>query len=148
MLASLHQAEQDRALLLAGVSHDLRTPLSRLRLAVEVGTRDERERAAMVGDIEEIDKIIGQFLDFARDQRDAPLEPRGLNDIVADVVERYRRGGGDVRFAAGEIPMVALRPTAMSRLIVRGATSNAAASSAFFGCSPARMRRSIPITRA
>ena len=118
MLASLHQAEQDRALLLAGVSHDLRTPLSRLRLAVEVGTRDERERAAMVGDIEEIDKIIGQFLDFARDQRDAPLEPRGLNDIVADVVERYRRGGGDVRFAAGEIPMVALRPTAMSRLIV------------------------------
>ncbi len=118
MLASLHQAEQDRALLLAGVSHDLRTPLSRLRLGVEVGARDERERAAMVGDIEEIDKIIGQFLDFARDDRNTPLEPRQLNDIVADVVDRYGLDGQDVRFAPGEIPPIALRPTAMSRLIV------------------------------
>ena len=43
MLAGLHQAEEDRALLLAGVSHDLRTPLARLRLGIEVGANDARE---------------------------------------------------------------------------------------------------------
>ena len=76
MLGNLRQTEQDRALLLAGVSHDLRTPLARLRLGVEVGTHDDATREGMVADIEEMDRIIGQFLDFARDERDAPLELR------------------------------------------------------------------------
>ena len=71
MLANLRQAEQDRALLLAGVSHDLRTPLARLRLGIEVGAHDETTREGMVADIEEMDKIIGQFLDFARDDRES-----------------------------------------------------------------------------
>ena len=70
MLANLRQVEHDRALLLAGVSHDLRTPLARLRLGIEIGTHDEQTRAGMVADIEEMDRIIGQFLDFARDDRD------------------------------------------------------------------------------
>ena len=72
MLTNLQQAEEDRALLLAGVSHDLRTPLARLRLGIEVGMRDESEREGMVSDIEEMDRIIGQFLDFARGDRDTP----------------------------------------------------------------------------
>ena len=67
MLSNLRQMEQDRAVLLAGVSHDLRTPLARLRLGIEVGGQDERARQGMVEDIEEMDRIIGQFLDFARD---------------------------------------------------------------------------------
>jgi len=118
MLASLQQAEQDRALLLAGVSHDLRTPLSRLRLGVEVSAQDERERAAMVEDIEEIDKIIGQFLDFARDDSEASFEVRDFNEIVAESVERYRRAGDDVRFTPGDLPAAALRAMATSRLVV------------------------------
>src|SRR5262249_59731231 len=67
MLANLRQNEQDRAVLLAGVSHDLRTPLARLRLGLEVGAQDEPTRQAMVEDIEEIDKIIDPFLDFPPD---------------------------------------------------------------------------------
>ena len=58
-------------MVLAGISHDLRTPLSRMRLALEMSGADEATRLrgdfdAMVADIEEIDAIIGQFLDFAR----------------------------------------------------------------------------------
>jgi two-component system, OmpR family, osmolarity sensor histidine kinase EnvZ len=117
MLTNLQQAEEDRALLLAGVSHDLRTPLARLRLGIEVGMRDEAERGGMVSDIEEMDRIIGQFLDFARGDRDAATELRGLNEIIAPVVERHRRGGRDIAFAAGELPLIPLRPTAMSRLV-------------------------------
>jgi two-component system osmolarity sensor histidine kinase EnvZ len=117
MLANLRQIEQDRALLLAGVSHDLRTPLSRLRLGVEVETRDEQARQGMVDDIEEMDRIIGQFLDFARDARDTPLERHDPNDIIATVVERYRRAGHDVGFRRGELPRLPLRATAFQRLV-------------------------------
>ena len=75
MAANLRQLEQDRAVLLAGVSHDLRTPLARLRLGVEMQTRDEATRAGMVDDIEEMDRIIGQFLEFARTDEDTAREP-------------------------------------------------------------------------
>ena len=117
MLANLQRAEEDRTLLLAGVSHDLRTPLARLRLGIEVGMPDDKEREGMVSDIEEMDRIIGQFLDFARGDRDAATELRQLNDIVAPVVERYRRDGRDVSFVAGELPPLPLRVTALSRLV-------------------------------
>jgi two-component system osmolarity sensor histidine kinase EnvZ len=117
MLTSLRQAEEDRALLLAGVSHDLRTPLARLRLGIEVGAHDARDRAAMVADIEEMDKIIGQFLDFARgDAGDAPVSA-ALDPVVAGVVERYRRNNGEIRFQPGNVPPIPLHATAMSRLV-------------------------------
>jgi two-component system osmolarity sensor histidine kinase EnvZ len=117
MIANLRQIEEDRALLLAGVSHDLRTPLSRLRLGIEVETRDERARQGMVDDIEEMDRIISQFLDFARDGRDPPPERHDPNEVVATVVERYRRAGQDIGFARGALPHVPLRTTAFLRLV-------------------------------
>ena len=117
MLTNLKRVEEDRTLLLAGVSHDLRTPLARLRLGIEVGMRDEAERDGMVSDIEEMDRIIGQFLDFARADRDAATELRELNEIITPTVERFRRGGRVITFDAGDLPPMPLRATAMSRLV-------------------------------
>jgi len=117
MLRNLRQIERDRAVLLAGVSHDLRTPLSRLRLGIELGTRDEATRAGMVADIEEMDRIIGQFLDFARDDTASAMQPADLNAIVAACAERYARAGRPVSFTAGDIPPLPLKPTAISRLV-------------------------------
>jgi two-component system osmolarity sensor histidine kinase EnvZ len=91
MAANLRQLEQDRAVLLAGVSHDLRTPLARLRLGVEMQARDEATRAGMVDDIEEMDRIIGQFLEFARSNEDTAREAINPNAIVGACVERYAR---------------------------------------------------------
>ena len=116
MAANLRQLEQDRALLLAGVSHDLRTPLARLRLGVEMQEMDEATRAGMVDDIGEMDRIIGQFLEFARTDEDTARESADLNAIVGSSVERYVRAGKDVHFAPGTLPAVPLRPTAFSRL--------------------------------
>ena len=117
MAANLRQLEHDRALLLAGVSHDLRTPLARLRLGIEMEAREDATRAGMVDDIEEMDRIIGQFLEFARTDEDTAREPRDPNAIVGACVDRYVRSGKDVRFVPGAVPVVPLRPTALSRLV-------------------------------
>jgi two-component system osmolarity sensor histidine kinase EnvZ len=117
MMANLRQLEQDRALLLAGVSHDLRTPLARLRLGIEMQSRDEAMHAGMVDDIEEMDRIIGQFLDFARGSGETATERCDLDALVGESVDRYARTGKDVRFAPGNVPALALRGTAISRLL-------------------------------
>jgi len=116
MAANLRRTEEDRALLLAGVSHDLRTPLARLRLGVEMTARDDAMRDGLVADIEEMDRIIGQFLDFARSEDAGGKEAADLDAIVAATVERYVSAGRDVAFTPGAVPPLPLSRTAISRV--------------------------------
>ena len=66
MAADLAALEQDRAIALAGISHDIRSPLARLRMEAEMASLDHPTRDSMVEDIERIDTIVGRFVDFAR----------------------------------------------------------------------------------
>ena len=66
MAEQLSKIEQDRVIMLAGISHDLRTPLARLRLETELSVADEDARAHMAADITQLDAIIDKFLDYAR----------------------------------------------------------------------------------
>src|SRR5512134_586229 len=95
MARDLESMERERAMVLAGISHDLRTPLSRMRLALEMSgaSNDLRgDAAAMVADIEEIDAIIGQFLDFARGVNEQK-QPHDLGALLDDVAGHYTRLG-------------------------------------------------------
>ncbi len=87
MVRDLEQLEADRALMLAGISHDLRTPLARLRLETEMSPADEPTKEAMVDDIEQMDRIIGRFLDYARPGMRAP-ERIDLSGVMHEVVAR------------------------------------------------------------
>ena len=119
MISNLKQMESDRALLLAGVSHDLRTPLARLRLVAEMGVTDESMKQGMIDDIDEMDRIINQFLDFARGEDKEPLAMRNLNAVVEECVERYRRKGHRIAFEPDDaLPAMPLREQSLDRAIV------------------------------
>ncbi|GAB2181939.1 ATP-binding protein [Denitratisoma sp. agr-D3] len=116
MNADLSQLEQDRALILAGVSHDLRTPLTRLRMGIEMGVEDEESRNAMSADVEEMDRTIGQFLDFARsDGGEAKQEVR-LDQILTDLGAQYQRRQQAVSTDIGPVPPLQGQPQALRRM--------------------------------
>ena len=81
MAKQLSKIEEDRVIMLAGISHDLRTPLARLRLETEMSVADAEARAHMAADISQLEAIIDKFLDYARP--DPPqLAPLSLNAII------------------------------------------------------------------
>ena len=120
MASDLQRSDEDRALMLAGVSHDLRTPLARIRLGVEMleNSVDSSLRQGMVQDIEDIDAVINQFLDFARVTSEASAASDvDLNELVNAVVARYQRQGKDVSARLGTVPQLSMKALAIQRLI-------------------------------
>jgi two-component system osmolarity sensor histidine kinase EnvZ len=118
MATNLEGMERERAMVLAGISHDLRTPLSRLRLALEMSGADSQATDAMISDIDEIDAIIGQFLDFARGTNERK-EENDLGALLGELAEHYARIGKDVRLIAHPVP-----PFPFARMAVRRAITN------------------------
>ncbi len=118
MSRDLARLDADRALILAGVSHDLRTPLSRLRLGLEMSGADALLKDGMTADIEEMDRIISQFLDFARTDGGEAWQHADLAAIAAEVVEHYRRHGKTVATELSAVPELPLQSMAMRRVVL------------------------------
>jgi two-component system, OmpR family, osmolarity sensor histidine kinase EnvZ len=81
MARELAKVEEDRAVMLAGISHDLRTPLARLRLETEMSVVDEEAKANMVMDIGQLDAIIDKFMDYAR-PGETQLKPVHVSQLI------------------------------------------------------------------
>ncbi|HEY2627691.1 MAG TPA: ATP-binding protein [Usitatibacter sp.] len=118
MKDDLRKNERDRSTFLAGVSHDLRTPLSRLRLEVEMleGKVDDTAQHAMIEDVGEMNAIIDQFIDFMRSEAAETLAPVNISELARNCAERAARAGVQVRCDLDEVPLLMLRPLAMQRL--------------------------------
>lgn len=118
MSEDLKRINAERAEVLAGLSHDLRTPLARLRLEAELSIDLDHARDAVIDDIEQMDAIIGQFLDFARGEGGETPEPGDINEIVAQVAEAHGRRATPPDLTLGDLPPVSLRRKALTRAIV------------------------------
>ena len=85
----LSALESDRQLALAGISHDLRTPLARLRLELELTAMQESAKRSMAEEIERIDAIVGQFIEFARDPDDLTGTPVDVTRVVESIARTH-----------------------------------------------------------
>lgn len=115
MLLRLRQIEDERRVLLGGLPHDLRAPLTRLRLKLEMLT-DLGEHPAITRDIHSIDRIALQFTEYLRGvQPGDPSTP--LENVVRAVVESYRSSGRDVRIRGPAIAQASVPHHSVQRVL-------------------------------
>ena len=91
MVADLAQVESDRALVLAGISHDLRTPLARMQLELEMANLSDDARQGMRSDLNQMDAIIGQFLDYAKPGDSASFAPVDVSTVLRECAQAAGR---------------------------------------------------------
>jgi len=121
MSTGLARLDNDRALILAGISHDLRTPLTRLRMSIEMielSAADTPTRDSMIADVEEMDLTIGQFLDFARETSGEALQETDLTALLNDLAAHYARRGVPLASDLALLPPLQLRPQGLRRAVV------------------------------
>ncbi|KKN84760.1 hypothetical protein LCGC14_0285730 [marine sediment metagenome] len=118
MAQDVEQANRDRSLLLAGVSHDLRTPLTRMRLSTELLSSAEPELTdGMIRDIEDMDAILDQFMAFIRDGSAELCEPEDINELIREVIAPLNTGEEKVRLCLEPVPALPLRRLSIKRVM-------------------------------
>ncbi|WP_303785516.1 ATP-binding protein [Azovibrio restrictus] len=117
MSRDLAYHEKERAEILAGISHDLRTPLARLRLEAELSLPEGPAQAGMAADIAQMDAIIAQFLEYARgeaEERPEPCDPLPILEDLASHEEAIQR---PLQLEAAPLPRIPLKARALRRAL-------------------------------
>jgi len=115
LFSTLNQAQKERTVMLAGISHDLRTPLTRMRLTAEM-LPDEFFREGLIYDIEDMDAILEQFISFMKDGSDEAVSLTNLDSIFREIMVQF--APLEFIYQTDGLREVAIRPLSIKRLII------------------------------
>jgi len=116
MSADLAANDRERALVLAGISHDLRTPLARVRLAAEL-ISEASLREGLSADVEQMDAVIRQFLDYARLDENETAVTTDVEALVREVANSFSAAGRSINLELQAMPALAVRPLLLKRAL-------------------------------
>ncbi len=144
MARDLLELEADRSLALAGISHDIRAPLARLRMEIELAHLPDAEAQAMCSDIERIDQIVGQFVDYARAEAQTSTESIDLSAFFAALRARHQ-----TQIDAGDLSLTLDVPAGLrwefDPIDLQRAVSNLLDNALRYGREPATGKASVTI---
>ncbi|AUC06209.1 HAMP domain-containing protein [Acinetobacter lwoffii] len=115
MIYTLDQTERERRIMLAGISHDLRTPLTRIRLSAEMMPDEDFLKEGLIYDVEDMDAILDQFISYMRDGSDEEPQDTNVNVLLQELVKQFKPL--DIRFTPQDIPTIQARSMSLKRLI-------------------------------
>ncbi|MFM0238693.1 ATP-binding protein [Paraburkholderia phytofirmans] len=121
MTQALQQAEATRALMLAGISHDIRTPLTKLRLSMAMAMPNDSDSSFVVAAesyLDQIETILQQFMDYAGSGEREQPEPGDLNALIERLAGDFAGLGHEFELSLATLPAVPYRPISMMRLLM------------------------------
>jgi two-component system osmolarity sensor histidine kinase EnvZ len=120
MAEQVQELLRNRTTLLAGISHDLRTPMARIQLALEMlaPDADPELMVGIRGDLEQMNCLVGQFLELSRGLEKGEQQQIEIGDMLNELVNCARRGGAQVSYQQQAVCMVVRNPLALRRTVV------------------------------
>jgi len=113
----LRRQIEQRTAMLAGISHDLRTPLTRMKLQTEM-LGDTTDAYELKNDISEMERMVNAYLDFVRGQGDEKMQKISLHDVLQKIELNIHRSGKSVLFQPFDNMHLTLRPLSFQRCLV------------------------------
>jgi two-component system osmolarity sensor histidine kinase EnvZ len=121
MTHALQEAEATRALMLAGISHDIRTPLTKLRLSMAMAMPEGGDSSFVIAAesyLDQIETILQQFMDYAGSGEREEAQPGDLNALIDRLAGDFAGLGHEFELSLGTLPAIPYRPISMMRLLM------------------------------